>query len=211
MNKKEKRPISQQAGMTYLEVIVVLGIFSVLSSVALFNYNKFQAKVDIKNLANDIALKLVEAQRNSVSGKYGSGVIPNWKPSYGVYFNTGTSTQFVYFADKNNSGGCEASIPNCPPPPYGPIGSEVLDVINITKGNTVSGLQVFGAGGSSCASPLAVTSLSALFKRPSSTPTITSTPSSQCTTISYVSINITSPQGNSASIKLYPSGRIQIN
>ena len=55
--------------MTYVELIVVLSIFSVMTSVVLFNYNEFQAKIDIKVLANDIALKIVEAQKSALSGK----------------------------------------------------------------------------------------------------------------------------------------------
>ena len=56
-------------GMTYVELIVVLSIFSIMTSVVLFNYGAFQAKVDIKNLASDIALKIVEAQKSALSGK----------------------------------------------------------------------------------------------------------------------------------------------
>ena len=54
-NKK----IKGNRGMTYVELIVVLGIFAVMLSISMFNYKRFQGKVDIKNLANDIALKLV--------------------------------------------------------------------------------------------------------------------------------------------------------
>ena len=52
-------------GMTYVELIVVLSIFSIMTSIVLFNYNEFQAKVDIKVLANDIVLNIVEAQKVS--------------------------------------------------------------------------------------------------------------------------------------------------
>ena len=48
--------------MTYVELIVVLAIFAILSSVVMFNYGNFQAKVDIKNLGSDIALKIVRTQ-----------------------------------------------------------------------------------------------------------------------------------------------------
>ncbi|KKQ07855.1 MAG: hypothetical protein US18_C0006G0001, partial [Parcubacteria group bacterium GW2011_GWB1_36_5] len=59
---KESKRIKKNRGMTYVELIVVLSIFAVMSSIVLFNYGEFQAKVDIKNLASDIALKIVEAQ-----------------------------------------------------------------------------------------------------------------------------------------------------
>ena len=49
-------------GMTYIELIVVLSIFAVMTSIVLFDYGGFQAKVDIKNLASDVALQIVQAQ-----------------------------------------------------------------------------------------------------------------------------------------------------
>src|ERR1035437_1408114 len=96
--------IKNNAGMSYIELIVVLTIFSVISSVVIFNYGNFQAKVDIKNLASDIALQVVQAQKSSLSGLLPPLaqellVIPGWKPSYGVYFTTSDKTDFIYFVD----------------------------------------------------------------------------------------------------------------
>jgi prepilin-type N-terminal cleavage/methylation domain-containing protein len=63
-----KKTINKTRGMTYVELIVVLSIFSVISTIVIFNYKEFQAKVDIRNLANDVALKIVQAQKNSTTG-----------------------------------------------------------------------------------------------------------------------------------------------
>ena len=75
--------------MTYVELIVVFSIFSVLSGVSIFNYGAFQDKIDLRNLANDIALEVFKAQKDALSG-----VLPpfaqqallvspsSWKPSY---------------------------------------------------------------------------------------------------------------------------------
>src|SRR3990167_3431372 len=105
MNKLNKK-IKKNGGMSYIELIVVLSIFSAMTSIVLFNYGDFQAKVDIKNLASDIALKVVEAQKMSLSGQfppqpqYGAiGDPAAWKPSYGVSFDLTTPTQFIYFVD----------------------------------------------------------------------------------------------------------------
>lgn len=206
LNKK----LQKNKGMTYIELIVVLGIFAVMLSISLFSYKKFQGKVDIKNLANDVALKLVEAQKSSLSGKWNAAAGANWKPSYGVYFNSTTPTQFVYYADLNNSGNCDISGTLCAPA-YS-ISGEIQDVINITRGNSIASLKVYGSG---CSSPVTVTSISVAFKRPSLTalPIVTS-PASGCATVSYYAINITSPvstQSTTSQIKLFPSGRIQIN
>ena len=196
--------------MTYVELIVVLGIFAVMLSISMFNYKRFQGKVDIKNLANDIALKLVEAQKSAVSGKLVPGATFNTKPSYGVYFNRATSsTKFLYFADLNNSGGCDVSGVACTT--SSSVGGEVLDIINITKGNSISSLQVNG-----CGAPITINgSISVVYKRPSSTPLpIVTNPASGCATITYYAINITSnaaTQAVTSQIRLYQSGRMQIN
>ena len=176
-------------GMTYVELIVVLSIFSVITSVVLFNYGDFQAKVDIKNLASDIALKVVEAQKSSLSGQWNLNAPIDWKPSYGVYFDADTPTEFIYFANLDTSNF------------YDPLDS-ILDRITITHNNRISGLEAVG-----CAS---VTKLSIIFRRPDSSAQITSDGIS-LSCASYVKITIVSPKSVTATIKIYPSGRIQIN
>lgn len=196
-------------GMTYVELIVVLSIFAVMSGVVLFNYGQFQGKVDVKNLASDIALKLVEAQKSSISGilppiAQQSQIGSNWKPSYGVYFNTNPASEnksFIYFADLNGENGMYDSA-SCP-------GSgECLDKLNIGKGNYISNLSVVTPTGAN-----AVTFLSVTFKRPNSSPVIwygIGINTILASNYSYAQITVTAPSGVSTTIKLYPSGRIQI-
>ena len=79
--------LKANAGMTYVELIVVLSIFAIMSGVVLFNYGTFQARVQIKNYANDIAMQIVQAQKDAMGGKMpANGSFPSGKPSYGVYF-----------------------------------------------------------------------------------------------------------------------------
>lgn len=199
--------IQKNRGMSYVELIVVLSIFSAMTSVALFNYGEFQAKIDIKNLASDIALKIVEAQKSSLSGKLPpsaqQALIPNpstWKPSYGVYFNRLTDDKsFLYFTDLNQNTLLDgiACANN----------DECLEKITITKGNTISNLSVFYEGDPTAN---ALNELIITFTRPNSGATIrTSSPFPFA--VSYVQISITSPKGATAQIKVYPSGRIQVN
>ena len=96
--------IQKNKGMTYVELIVVLSIFSIMTSIVLFNYGEFQAKVDIRNLASDIALKIVEAQKSALSGKLPTQATgATWKPSYGVYLNISTPTEFIYTSNLKKS------------------------------------------------------------------------------------------------------------
>jgi len=198
------KKIKSNRGMTLLELVVVLGIFSVMSSITLFNYKDFQAKIDIKNLANDIALKVIEAQNFSLAGKWDANASVNWKPSYGLYFNISAPTKFIYFADLNNSGVCDGA--GCSPP-YS-LSGEVRDIVNITNGNSipVSGLEAVGGGCSSAPR----NNLTLVFKRPNSSPSISSFPGLGCTPDNII-INISSPTGITSKVKLYSSGRVQIN
>lgn len=181
--------------MTYVELIVVLSIFSVLSSVVVFNYGDFQARIDIKNLASDIALKVVEAQKSSLSGNLSTSSFGTNKPSYGVYFNITTNPmQFIYFANLNNVNGYES-------------GELILDTVNITKGNYVSNIDKCST--SPCTSgsnPINV--LSIAFIRPNSRAIFTG---ASIVGSEYIQITIKSPKGATALIKIYPSGRIQVN
>jgi hypothetical protein len=138
--------------MTYVELITVLAIMSVMSSVVLYNYRDFQSKVEVKSLSNEVALKIVEIQKGSMSGKLApqaqqqiiadSGIL-NWRPSYGLYFSTNENVRnrFLYFADLDNS----VLLKN---PAYNIMSSECdrrecMDVISMPKNYYVSGLKVF--------------------------------------------------------------------
>lgn len=187
--------------MTAVELIIVVGIFSVMASTVFFNYGKFQAKVEVKNLANEVALKAVEAQKSAVSGKWNTS-FGNNKPAYGVVFNVTAPTQFAYFADFDNSNTCTGT--QCSPPFA--VGGEVQDVVTMTRGSIpASGLEVTGSG---C--PATVSALTVVFRRPNSSAVISSSPAHGCTPTN-VAVTISSPASLSAKIYLYASGRVQVN
>ncbi len=200
-----------QRGMSYVELIVVLSIFATMSSIVVFNYDIFQAKIDIKNLVSDIAFKIVEAQKSSVSGKFpptaqqsqlsSLGTISTWKPSYGIYIDLATDPKsFTYFTDLDQ--GDDYDISTCP-------GSlECLEKISITKGNIISRLDVFYTSAPTVA--VSVSNVTILFKRPNSEAIINSS-SGFTFPVSHFQITVTSPKSVSSVIKVYRSGRIQIN
>jgi type II secretory pathway pseudopilin PulG len=199
---KIKKPACRQAGMSYVELIVVLSIFATLSSVVMFNYGDFQDRVDIKNLASDIALKVVEAQKSSINGVLPIQYNPTdpmwltWKPSYGIYFDaTNIATtplkSFYYFTDFNNTY------------LYNPAE-------NITKNNYISNIDVCSA--STCASGSGPINnpFSIIFKRPDSRANFVG---ATINASQYLQITVKSPKSNEAKalIKIYPSGRVQVN
>lgn len=193
--------LKHNRGMSYVELIVVLSIFSVLSSVAIYNYGDFQAKVDIKNLASDVALKIVEAQKSSLSGLLPPKVFPDgWDPSYGVYFDLATDNKgFIYFTDLNNSIFFNGT--NCT--------GECLSKIALTKGNYISGISVFYRGNPTPTNP---NNLTVTFSRPNSGALIRfSGAIVNPALIDYARITVSLAKGTTSAIKIFPSGRIQIN
>lgn len=195
------RKLKKNRGMSYVELIVVLGIFSVMSTVILFNYNGFQSKIEIKNLASDVALKVVAAQKAALSGNWNISAAAAWKPSYGTYFNitsgTGDNKGFVNFVDLDTvpnhiyAGDISCSTTEC------------LNKTTITRGNTISEIRIFPAD-------TTVNDIGISFSRPNSG-AFFSSGGAVLSGISYVQIRLLSPKGTMAYVKVYPSGRIQVN
>ncbi|HEY4502989.1 MAG TPA: type II secretion system protein [Candidatus Paceibacterota bacterium] len=200
----KKFKLQTNRGMTYVELIVVLSIFSVMSAVVMYNYGAFQGKVDIKNLANDLALKMVQAQRDASYGKFPSlaqqgSIAPTWKPAYGIYFDLPVDNKsFYYFSDLNNDKLYQGT--NCT--------GECVEKISITKNNIISLLRVVYQDGSS-STP---TKMTVSFTRPNlNSEVVVDAGTTPLANVSYVEISTTSPKGNIAKILIYASGRIQIN
>ena len=180
-----------QAGMTYVELIVVLSIFAVMTSVVMFNYDEFQAKVDVKNYASDIASKIVEAQKSALSGKLSTQDFIT-KPAYGVYFSVSPSTSFIYFADFNNNRIYDENP---------------LDTILITKNNSISRIDSYlGSSPTSITDPLVIS-----FKRPDSSAVFSYSDGVPLTGFDYIQLTVQSPKTAKALIKIFLSGRIQVN
>ncbi|MFZ2149821.1 MAG: type II secretion system protein [Minisyncoccia bacterium] len=196
--------LKKNKGMTYVEIIVVLSIFSVVSTVAMFNYGDFQARVDVNNLANDIALKIVEAQKSSLSGFIPpSGAPATWKPAYGVYFDINPASlnkSFIYFADLDNQNFFEGT--DCT--------SECLSKVSITKNNFIKGLAVHFQDNTSTA----LEDLTISFSRIGSAATLASgllSGGTKYNNADYVQITVESPKGVQALIKVYRSGRVEVD
>ena len=181
-----------QQGMTYVELIVVLSIFSAITSISMFNYGDFQAKVDVKNMASDIALQIVEAQKSSSAGLWDfRATDSDWKPSYGVYFNSANNQRFDYFSDIIVD---QWFIPE-----------ESVRQILITKNNSIEKLEAYYGEAPTPLNALAIT-----FSRPDSEAKLYSSAGVELSGVSYVKITVKSPRGVTSEITVSPAGRIEV-
>jgi Tfp pilus assembly protein FimT len=186
------------SGVTLIELIVVIIIFMIISSITIFNYGNLNSSLSTQNLADDIALSIRRAQGYAVGVRGYSGL---FNEGYGIHFTTnpdisklytGSNKSFVLFADMatpnqkydyDSSGKCGAPQ----------TGNECIEVLNITSTDTITAIYL-----NSNTTPISSTStVDILFNRPKSEPTFCyrSNPASagcDSVSISSVSVRVTS-------------------
>jgi Tfp pilus assembly protein FimT len=81
-----------------MELLVVMGIFAVISSIVLVNHSKFNSSVLLGNLAYSVAVSIREAQVYGVSVQQFNN---EFRSGYGVHFNAAEPTSYIFFADRN--------------------------------------------------------------------------------------------------------------
>lgn len=196
------------AGLTFIELIVVIGIFAALSGIVLFNFTGFSTNISLQNLSNQIALQVKKAQTDAISGKNptlftGLSTLDESpvRPSYGVHFDAGTPNKFKYFMDLDNdrfydSGLCDSQVQS---------NSECINDITIQTGDTVTGIAVDNYSGASnpCRSVVDIT-----FKRPFPDAYFATENGSE--SVPNAGIEITSPKGTKKTIIVSSPGQIEI-
>ena len=195
--KSQKSKVNQ--GFTFVELIVVIAIFSIMAGIVIFNARDFGDSIALQNLAQDIALQLKKAQNDGSSGRFNIGFTgyPMSKISYGLQFNTTEYTQFSYFADLDNDGTLRSNN-FC-----GTGGYECIKIFSIPNGDKISNLCV--NQGSSCG----LSSVDITFTRPNLNATIVTNPISS-RIIADAEIEIKSPKGKTKTIVIWPTGQISI-
>ncbi|MEN9647626.1 MAG: hypothetical protein RLY57_430 [Candidatus Parcubacteria bacterium] len=118
--------MNSSKGFTLIEMMVSIAIFTIITSVVIFNHGKFNSSINVTNLSYEVALAIRQAQVYGLAVKQDSKVADSVEYAYGVYFDTSTEASrkvFYIFADKNDdqqfdpsgdpcngSGECQESI-----------------------------------------------------------------------------------------------------
>ena len=133
-------------GFTLVEVLVSIGIFTVLTGVVLSNYRGYNTNALFANASEDIVLALRQAQVYGVGVK-GTGT--SFTTPYGVYFSTvaAKKNEIVIFADTNGN-----RI-------YNPLAGETA--VETIKWNSTTAVSTITCDGVPCGNNVYVT-----FKRP---------------------------------------------
>lgn len=163
-------------GATLLEMMVVISIFVVISTVTVFNYGQFNSSMSTQNLVDDIALSIRKAQSYAIGVR---GVNDIFLGGYGVRFSINplvsgdeyksSNKSFVVFAemgtvnyryDYGSYDGCGSPTAN----------DECIEVLKILSSDEISSIKIYGAGDSEIASLVGDDVLDIVFYRPNPEP-----------------------------------------
>lgn len=90
--------INTSRGFTLIELIVVIAIFSIITTIALFNQGKLNGSILVTNLAYEIALSVREAQTYGV-GVRADAASGNFEGGYGISFSMSRPNDIILFTD----------------------------------------------------------------------------------------------------------------
>ena len=95
-------------GLTLIELMVVIGIFMVITGIVIFNYGNFSSTVSLQNLTDDIAISIRKAQSFAIGARgIETGTDRDFNKSYGMHFSvnespsgslSGSSRSFLMFS-----------------------------------------------------------------------------------------------------------------
>ncbi len=166
---------NDERGFTFVEVITVISIFAIMGSIVLFKFNEFNKRATLENLAQDVALKVVEAQKSAISGVNSASLGGGIAPAYGMYFaNSATGNankKIIYFADIPTGANTEGdkiyqTTGGTSTLPCGTTyGSECLSVTSISTGEYVSRI-CYSTSATVFVCPSTSTSAQFVYKRP---------------------------------------------
>ncbi len=153
-----KLPVRWHQGVSLIEMLVVMAIFTIMTAVVMANLPAFRSRTSLDLLAEEVAITIRQAQVFGV----GTRVFGPQYPSHGVYFDLTESASdnpsFILFGDANNSGvyDDDPNSDDC----VGECREEFLfrGGVGITK--------LEGYSGSECTTPTSLQKLEILFHRP---------------------------------------------
>lgn len=209
---------SYQAGVTLIEMVVVVAIFGLVASILFFKYSDFNNTISIRNLSQEVALATRKAQLyatgvRSLDGVSATSDIYN---AYGISFSAGTdgsaysanNKQFILFVDAiDNTGDIDHYYSNggeCGNPG---VGNECVEQFTISSADTV--VQVCTGGISSSENCSTNGTMNVVFRRPAPDAEICMVSGTSCGALaSYGKVVLQSSKGVQRTITIWNTGQI---
>ena len=121
-------------GFTLVELLVSISIFTVITTMAVYNHSQFNGSVLLTNLAYEVGLSIHQAQFYGISVRQNAATA--FDSGYGIHFDPASPTSYILFEDK--AGGVSHARD---------AGDLDLQVFAISKGNKINKVCVNGTCG----------------------------------------------------------------
>ncbi len=131
----QKKLVGEKSGFSLPELIVVIAIFTIISSVAMFNQGKLSSSVLLTNMAYEVGLAIREAQTYGI-GVRSEDLGASFTGQYGAHFSTqdeDQSRQIIVFADQSDP--VQSTPPNFK---YDPGEEKYIYQFENQRGNKIS-------------------------------------------------------------------------
>jgi prepilin-type N-terminal cleavage/methylation domain-containing protein len=185
--------LKNKKGYTLLELIVVIAIFSMVTSSLVMNYRGSTRAVLLNTLAHRIVSEFRQAQTYALGNVDKTS---NFLP-YGVFASTNNTSSIIFFGDTSKNKKYEAG--------------ELVETLRFNTGNVITKLCVNmkkdGRDPSNCTS---VTELHVTYTRPYPEPTIVPTPSVAGAPYADAEIIISTGTGITKTIVVWMTGQLAI-
>jgi len=197
--------LNSQAGFSILELLLVLGIFTVITTVTLISYSKFNSQTLLNSLAYDVALSLREAQTYAFSVRESPVLGGGFTSGYGIYFDAGFDNAYAFFSDVNQNKIYDHNPSDTIDPFCNQECIERFDLRGYTIGDVCAVLVDDSAH---CFSNSTLTQLSITFERPNPDAIF----SGNCLNVTYKEIIVTLLSGDETGryLSVLPTGQISI-
>jgi prepilin-type N-terminal cleavage/methylation domain-containing protein len=152
---------SRARGFTLVELLVVMSIILILTSLFILNQQRFNSSTVLRTLAYSVALSVRQAQvygtsvRENAPGAFDTNSAAR---GYGIYFSSASPTTYILFADSSTS-----VTPNNGT--YDSGTDTIVQTYKLSSGYTINNFCVVNASNVSTCSP-SISSMSILFRRP---------------------------------------------
>lgn len=196
-------------GFTLIELIVSLAIFTLITSMVLYNYRGFNNDIVVSNLAYEVALEIRTAQ------VYGLSVLGSnnaFDAGYGVHFQTISDNvndpNFYLFVDSDNNKVLSNFNSTC----LSSVDPECLEKVSLQESVAISSFCLVPDNTTDCPANHQGDSLDITFKRPDpdAISTFTFGPSSQPNDYKNARIDLIASDGKTKSIIVDQSGQISV-
>ncbi len=188
-----------QKGFTLVELLVSLGIFTVITTIAVVNNNQFNSSILLTNLAYEVGLSVRQAQFYGIAVR--KNAADNFNAGYGIHFDLADPRVYYLFEDKpaidHICGPGECDLNN------------FVESFRLNKGNYISRICLTNSGAPECTDTGGFQKVDISFVRPN--PDAFITKNSVSGNYIKAEICVASPAGTRRRVIVESTGQIAVS